>query len=145
MYKVHSPVPLDISQFRSGSANLALNMFCLAWPAEIPRIVCSANGRQFSLWDSWIFEGDLTVEQFIRQAREIYSIQIDMLNFGQGTVYANFLPNVQPRLSQKVMDIVNSQAPGHVKSDEFLIGLSANCRDLKGESTETPAFILKLK
>jgi hypothetical protein len=52
-----------IEAYRNTFANLALPLFAMAEP--IPPKVFKFNGMEWSLWDRWILEGDLTVQQVI--------------------------------------------------------------------------------
>ncbi|PNH00538.1 Ubiquitin-activating enzyme E1 2 [Tetrabaena socialis] len=50
-----------IEAFRNTFANLALPLFAMAEP--IPPKTTKYNGLEWSLWDRWTLEGDLTVQQ----------------------------------------------------------------------------------
>ena len=61
LYKVVQGKPLEA--FRNMYANLALPLFAASEPA--PPKVFRFNGMEWSLWDRWILEGDLTVQQVL--------------------------------------------------------------------------------
>ena len=52
-----------IEAFRNMYANLALPLFAASEPA--PPKVFHFNSMKWSLWDRWILEGDLTVQQVL--------------------------------------------------------------------------------
>ncbi len=63
LYKAVQPGPKGkpVEAYRNTFANLALPLFAMAEP--IPPKVTKYNGLEFSLWDRWTLEGDLTVRE----------------------------------------------------------------------------------
>lgn len=53
-----------IEAFRNTFANLALPLFAMAEP--VPCKTTKFNDISFTLWDRWILEGDLTVQEVSR-------------------------------------------------------------------------------
>jgi len=61
LYKIVQGKPLEA--YRNTFANLALPLFAMAEP--IPPKVVRFNSMEWSLWDRWVLEGDLTVQQVL--------------------------------------------------------------------------------
>ncbi len=61
LYKIVQGKPLEA--YRNTFANLALPLFAMAEP--IPPKVMRFNSMEWSLWDRWVLEGDLTVQQVL--------------------------------------------------------------------------------
>lgn len=69
LYKAVQPGPKGkpVEAYRNTFANLALPLFAMAEP--IPPKVTKYNGLEFSLWDRWTLEGDLTVREVSSRAK----------------------------------------------------------------------------
>lgn len=59
LYKVVQSKPIE--SFRNTFANLALPLFAMAEP--VPAKTITYKDISFSLWDRWILQGDLTVQE----------------------------------------------------------------------------------
>ncbi|KAH0792190.1 Ubiquitin-like modifier-activating enzyme 1 [Histomonas meleagridis] len=147
MYKVHSLDKKPIEEFRFGSINLAIDMFSLSEPIKCQEFTCAANGIKYTLWDKWVIEGDLTLQQFIDAVKEKYSLIVDMISVGRGLLYASFdTKKAQERLNRKISEILVSdfnQEP--LKEGQKFIRIDAACIDENDVDVETPPFLLRVK
>jgi hypothetical protein len=53
----------EIEAYRNTFANLALPLFAMAEPVASKTM--KYNGMEWTLWDRWIMEGDLTVQELL--------------------------------------------------------------------------------
>jgi ubiquitin-activating enzyme E1 len=141
MYKVHAAQSKTEAHFRSGSINLGANLFALSNPRISERVQCSANGRQFTIWDSWPVEGDLTVSAFFRTVTQKYSVKTDLLSTGQTLIYSSTVLSgeMQQRLRKKISQILA------IPASQNQIFIDAVCKDASGAHVSAPRFVLILR
>jgi ubiquitin-activating enzyme E1 len=148
MYKLHAVEPKPIEAFRSGFINLAISLFAISEPAPCQKLKCQANDLEYTLWDSWIFEGDLTVGEFIQQAEEKYNLRIEMVTVGTFLLYTSFQPQSvkQNRFGRKISEIVVEEGGMAPLADgQNFLSIVALSVDQDGNDIETPPFILKIR
>jgi ubiquitin-activating enzyme E1 len=148
MYKVHSIEPKPLEAFRSGFINLAISLYAISEPAPCTPILCPANNIEYTIWDNWLFEGDLTVGELIQQAESQYNVSIEMLSVGTFLLYASFQSQEvkQKRLISKISElIVEKGKMTPLAEGQNLLSIVALCVDKNGNDIETPPFILKIK
>lgn len=95
LYKTLQGKPIEA--YRNTFANLALPLFAMAEP--IPPKTVEFNGMKWTLWERWILEGDLTVQQvidwFADRKLTAYSI-----SGGPSLLYNNFFPSTRSALTR---------------------------------------------
>ena len=149
MYKVHCyEKDKKINDFRFGVINLAIPSFCISEPK--PCKITESNGGKikFSLWDKWIIEGDLTVDQFIKQVKEKYDINAEMISKDKKVIYPDLSnpKNSEKRLNEKITNIlVNILNMPPLSKGQNYIDIECLCSNDDDEEVETPTFCLKVK
>lgn len=153
MFKVHSVTKKSIDDFRDGFFNLSTCSFQILSPspAKTKKIIISnPNGKEgekkeisFTFWDKWIFEGDLTVKEFIEQMKEKIGLNVSTLMVGQIIVYADFMPDMNQFMDRKITDIYTHEAELQLVPDRML-ELNMTLKDNEGnEIPENPPVLLK--
>lgn len=149
MWKLHSPVSKPREDFRWGFVNLAQSLYAISEPAPCEKVKCEANGEYYSVWDSWYLEGDLTVGEFLQQAKEKYHVEPGMVTSSNYLLYSPFIfPRTKSPewLGKKISTILVEDAKLEPLSEgQNLVSIVAICEDDKGQDIQTPAFILKVK
>ena len=150
MYKVHcvDPEKKKIGDFRFGSINLAIPLFNITEPIECRIQECPVNHMKYSLWTKWVIEGDLTLGEFIKQAKEKYNVNVEMVTCGRSVIYPVFsdMKKGQLRLQHKITDILTKELdlPPLVEG-QYYIHIDALCVDDDDNDVDTPPFVLKVK
>ena len=146
MYKVHSVVPKKLEDFRSGLINLAFNMFDVSEPCKCPELTCKTNNEKYTLWTTWEIDGDITVAEFIEQAKKLYNANVDLIAVKSYIVYMS-IPNQknEARLNTKITDILLNKYKYQLTDEPIYIPITASCVDENDDDIETPQFCLKVK
>ncbi|KAK8778215.1 hypothetical protein V5799_020445 [Amblyomma americanum] len=98
LYKLvqgHSKLEL----FRSSFVNLALPFFGFSEPIRAK--TTKLNGRDFTLWDLFEVQGELTLKQFLDYFKNKHNVEITMMSYGVSMLYSFIMqpPKVTERLN----------------------------------------------
>lgn len=131
-----------IEDYRNTFANLALPLFAMAEP--IPPKKFKYNDLEWSLWDRWILEGDLTVQQtldwFDKRGLRAYSISC-----GQSLIYNNIFPKHKERLEKKMSELVTTVAKMEIPDWRSHFDVVVACEDEEGEDLDVPLVSIKFR
>jgi ubiquitin-activating enzyme E1 len=76
--------------FKNGFVNLALPFFGFSEPIAAP--LKKYYDAEWSLWDRFDLEGELTLRQFMDYFKEKHRLEITMLSHGVCMLYSFFMP-----------------------------------------------------
>ncbi|KAI8466875.1 MAG: hypothetical protein J3K34DRAFT_432282 [Monoraphidium minutum] len=140
LYKVVQSKPVEA--YRNTFANLALPLFAMAEP--IPPKATSHQGLTWSLWDRWIIEGDLTVQEvldwFTAKGLTAYSISA-----GQSLLYNNIFPKHKERLPKKMSEVIVTVAKQELPPGRSHFDVVVACEDDEGEDIDVPLVSIKFR
>jgi ubiquitin-activating enzyme E1 len=140
LYKVLQDKPVEA--YRNTFANLALPLFAMAEP--IPPKTFEFQDLKWSLWDRWVLEGDLTVQQvldwFRAKGLEAYSISC-----GQSLLYNNIFPKHKERLDKRMSELVGSVAKMEIPANRNHFDVVVACEDEEGEDLDVPLVSIKFR
>ncbi|EAY05577.1 ubiquitin activating enzyme, putative [Trichomonas vaginalis G3] len=105
MYKLHSHIPKDISEFRWGAVNLSNNFISLFEPGLATTEIVQTTGEKFNFWDKWTFD-DLPVSDIMKALESSTKGTISMLTIGDIIVYADFNERDEVKLGKKVSEVL---------------------------------------
>jgi ubiquitin-activating enzyme E1 len=145
VYKVHAIEPLPIEAFRVGFINLSSASITLSQPQSCQKLVCAANGREFTLWDKWVIEGDLTIDEFVAAVKTQYGLDVDNLMIGSEIVFSSFLgaERFDKFKGRKIADIWVTDAQQPLGKAQTMIRI--NPVFLTRDELNTPDFYLKFR
>ena len=140
MYKVFNDAPLE--KYRDSFANLALPLFAMAEPK--PPVTVEFNGLKWSLWDRWVLEGDLTVQQvldwFKNKNMDAYSISC-----GSSLLYNSLFPKHKERLGQSMLEVAKTVAKLEVKDWENSFDVVVAVEDEDENDVDVPLVTIKFR
>ncbi|TPX54813.1 hypothetical protein PhCBS80983_g05729 [Powellomyces hirtus] len=136
LYKVLGKAKID--DFKNGFVNLALPFFAFSEPIAAPKL--KYHDIEFSLWDRFDVEGDVTLQELITLFKERHELEIQMLSCGASMLYSFFMPKkkLEERMSMPISRIVESiskkPVPPHVRA----LVIESCVNDREGEDVEVP-------
>lgn len=140
LYKVVQSKPVEA--YRNTFANLALPLFAMAEP--VPPKSFKFRDMEWSLWDRWVIEGDVTVQEALEWFRakglEAYSISC-----GQSLLYNNIFPKHKERLDKKMSELVKTVAKMDIPSWRNHFDVVVACEDEEGEDLDVPLLSIKFR
>lgn len=140
LYKVLQSKPIEA--YRNTFCNLALPLFAMAEP--IPPKVFKHRNLEWSLWDRWILEGDLTVQQVLDwfEARGLVAYSISC---GSALLYNNIFPRHKERLTKTMSEVVATVAKIEIPANRAHFDIVVACEDEEGEDLDVPLVSIKFR
>jgi len=127
-----------VESYKNGFVNLALPFFGFSEPIEAPKN--KYYDTEFTLWDRFEVQGDMTMKQFIDHFQEKHDLEITMLSQGVCMLYAFFMSpaKTKERMEQMMTKVVTkvSKKPIPAHSKALVLELCVNDKD--GEDVEVP-------
>ncbi|KAJ1974171.1 E1 ubiquitin-activating protein [Dimargaris xerosporica] len=127
-----------LDDYKNGFINLALPFFGFSEPIQMPKL--EYNGTQFSLWDRFDIQGDITLQELIDRFEQEHQLEITMLSCGVSMLFSFFMPKKKAderkamKISKLVETVSKKPIPDHVKS--LVLEMCVN--DAEGEDVEVP-------
>ncbi|CAI2176207.1 9623_t:CDS:10 [Funneliformis geosporum] len=134
-----------LEDYKNGFVNLALPFFGFSEPIAMPKF--QYHETEWSLWDRFDIEGDLTLQEFLDYFAKNHELEVTMLSCGASMLYAFFLQGKKReerknmRLSELVESISKKPVPPHVKA----LTLEMVVNDRSGEDVEVPYVRLAIR
>lgn len=128
----------DLTVYKNGFVNLALPFFAFSEPIKAP--VQKYYDTEWTLWDRFEVDGELTLKEFLNYFETTHGLKITMLSQGVSMLYSFFMPptKLQERLdlplSEVVRKVSKKKIEPHVKSLVFEIC----CNDREDNDVEAP-------
>jgi ubiquitin-activating enzyme E1 len=79
-----------LDDYKNGFVNLALPLFTFSEPIAAPKL--KYHDVEFSLWDRFDIEGDLTLKELLNYFQEKHQLEVTMLSCGNSMLYSFFMP-----------------------------------------------------
>jgi ubiquitin-activating enzyme E1 len=127
-----------IELYKNGFVNLALPFFAFSEPMRVP--TNKYYETEFSIWDRFEVQGEMTLRQFLAYFDEKYKLEITMLSQGVCMLYAFFMQpakrdeRLDLNMTEVVKKVSKKKLEPHVKALTFEIC----CNDKDGEDVEVP-------
>lgn len=124
--------------FKNGFVNLALPFFGFSEPIAAKKN--KYNDHEFTLWDRFEVQGELTLREFIDYFKNEHGIEITMLSQGVCMLYSFFMPaaKVEERLKLLMSEVVKKVSQRPIEPHVRALVFELCCNDKDGEDVEVP-------
>eukprot|EP00240_Pyramimonas_obovata_P000304 CAMPEP_0118925072 /NCGR_PEP_ID=MMETSP1169-20130426/2996_1 /TAXON_ID=36882 /ORGANISM="Pyramimonas obovata, Strain CCMP722" /LENGTH=1012 /DNA_ID=CAMNT_0006866271 /DNA_START=199 /DNA_END=3237 /DNA_ORIENTATION=- len=140
MYKLLQDAPMEA--YRNTFANLALPLFAMAEPISSKKI--TYNDLEWTLWDRWIMEGDLTVQELLNWFEE-RKLTAYSVSCGQSLIYNNFFAKHKERLGRKLSELVVEIAKLEIPAKRRHFDIVVAVEDEEGEDLDVPLVSIRFR
>uniref|UniRef100_A0A646QDP3 E1 ubiquitin-activating enzyme n=1 Tax=Hemiscolopendra marginata TaxID=943146 RepID=A0A646QDP3_9MYRI len=127
-----------LSSYKNGFVNLALPFFGFSEPIGAPKL--KFYDTEFTLWDRFEVEGDMTLREFLNYFKEKYNLEITMLSQGVCMLYSFFMApskrdeRMDLKMSLVVQRVSKKKFESHVRALVFELC----CNNANGDDVEVP-------
>ncbi|GAA5923643.1 E1 ubiquitin-activating protein UBA1 [Sporobolomyces koalae] len=135
----------DIEQYKNGFVNLALPFFGFSEPIAVPKN--KYYDKEWTIWDRFFIEGDLTLQQLIDKFKTEHKLEITMLSSGVCMLYSGWMPKAKLNerlpmpMSQLVETVSRKPIPEHVRD----IVCEVMVTDDTDEDVEVPYLKIRIR
>ncbi|RXG67118.1 Ubiquitin-like modifier-activating enzyme 1 [Armadillidium vulgare] len=125
-------------KFKNGFVNLALPFIGFSEP--IPAPVNKYYDNEWTLWDRFEVDGEMTLQEFINFFEEKHNLEITMLSQGVSMLYSFFMPPAKrnERMSLPLSEVVKKVSKRKLESHVRALVLELCANDKDGEDVEVP-------
>nr|CAH7745178.1 unnamed protein product [Callosobruchus chinensis] len=128
----------SLEPFKNGFVNLALPFFGFSEPIAAPKL--EYNEVQWTLWDRFEVQGELTLAEFLQYFKDKYSLEITMLSQGVCMLYSFFMAKakMQERLNLPMTEVVKRVSKKRLEPHVKALVFELCCNNADGEDVEVP-------
>jgi ubiquitin-activating enzyme E1 len=128
----------DVESYKNGFVNLALPFFAFSEPIAPPKM--KYYDTEFSLWDRFEVEGEMTLREFMNYFKDKYNLEISMLSQGVCMLYSFFMPPAkkEERMDLKMSEVVRRVSKKKIEPHVRALVFELCCNDTEGEDVEVP-------
>jgi ubiquitin-activating enzyme E1 len=127
-----------LARFKNGFVNLALPLFAFSEPLAAARQ--NFQGREWTLWDRFEINEDMTLEQLLDYFKNRYNLEVAMLSQGVCMLFSFFMApsKKEERLNLSISELVRRVSKKPIDSHVRALVLEMCCNDEDGEDIEVP-------
>lgn len=122
--------------YRSSFVNLALPFFGFSEPIAAKKT--KLNGRDYTLWDLFEVQGELTLKQFLDYFKNHHQVEITMMSYGVSMLYSFIMqpPKVTERLNLPMTQVVSQVSKKPIEPHVRSLVFDLWCNDSNGVELE---------
>ncbi|KRT80302.1 hypothetical protein AMK59_6614 [Oryctes borbonicus] len=127
-----------LDPFKNGFVNLALPFFGFSEPIAAPKM--EYCGKQWTLWDRFEVQGEMTLNEFLNYFKEKHGLEITMLSQGVCMLYSFFMAKAkaQERLGLTMSEVVKRVSKRRIEPHVKALVFELCCNDADGNDVEVP-------
>ncbi|KAJ8963633.1 hypothetical protein NQ314_005480, partial [Rhamnusium bicolor] len=128
----------SLEPFKNGFINLALPFFGFSEPIAAPKM--EYCGNDWTLWDRFEVQGDMTLNEFLEYFKEKHNLEITMLSQGVCMLYSFFMAKAkaQERLGLTMTEVVKRVSKKRIEPHVRALVFELCCNDADGNDVEVP-------
>eukprot|EP00898_Chlorokybus_atmophyticus_P002590 jgi/Chlat1/3331/Chrsp222S03397 len=140
LYKAVQSKPIE--SYRNSFVNLAVPLFAMAEPIAPKKI--TFNDLEWSIWDRWIIEGDVTLRELLEwfAAKKLIAYSISC---GQSLLYSSLFPKHKTRLDRKVSELAVEISKLSIPDNRRHFDVVVACEDEEGEDLDVPQVSIRFR
>jgi len=114
-----------ISQYRNTFINLALPYIGFSEPMVVPKV--KINDEYYSMWDTFIVKGDITLQCLLDIFEENYKLPLDTVTYGNFMLYSLLLNSrkLAARCNMTIKNIIEQELNTKIKSSSITLQVYA--------------------
>jgi len=134
----------NLEVYKNGFVNLALPFFGFSEPMPAPKQ--KYYDIEFTLWDRFEVEGEMTLKEFIDYFKNVHNLEITMLTQGVTMLYSFFInaARLQERINMPLSELVKKVSKKRIESHVKALVFEICCNDEEGEDVDVPYVVYKL-
>lgn len=128
----------NIEVFKNGFVNLALPFVAFSEPIQAPKK--KYYETEWTLWDRFEIEGEITLQDFLNYFKEKFGLEITMLSQGVCLLYSFFMAasKLHERLNLNMSEVVRKVSKKKLEPHVKALVFELCCNDKNGEDVEIP-------
>jgi len=129
---------VKLELYKNAFANLALPFIAFSDPIACPKL--KYYEHEWTLWDRFDIDGEMTLKQFIDMFAEKHKLEISMLSQGVSMLYSFFMPPAKrnERMAMKLSDVVRTVSKKEIEPHVRALVLEMVVNDTEGEDLDVP-------
>jgi ubiquitin-activating enzyme E1 len=127
-----------LEPFKNGFVNLSLPFFGFSEPIAAPKM--KYYEEEWTLWDRFEVEGELTLREFLDYFKEKYNLEITMLSQGVCMLYSFFMAKAKcvERMDLPMSEVVKKVSKKKLEPHVRALVFELCCNDSFGKDVEVP-------
>ncbi|ARF11555.1 ubiquitin-activating enzyme E1 [Klosneuvirus KNV1] len=132
-----------IENYRNSFLNLALPYIGFSEPIKVTSH--KVGSKEYTMWDTFIIQGEMTLKQLIESFNKLYDIDIDTITYGNFMLFSPFInqKKIQVRMNMNIKDIIETELTIKLKNSSINLQICANIDD-EEDDTELPEVLYML-
>jgi ubiquitin-activating enzyme E1 len=131
-----------LESYRNSFLNLALPY--VGYSEPIKTKINKVSDKEYTIWDTFIIQGGMTLEQLLKYFKEEHKIDIDTIIYGNFMLYGSIMnkKKMNTRMVMNIRDIIETELNTKLTTSSIALQI---CTDIeKEENVELPEIIYLL-
>ena len=133
-----------IEQYKNTFLNLALPYFGFSEPIKVP--LTKVGEKNFTMWDTFIVEGGMTLQEFVDMFEDEFGLEIDTVTYGNFMLWGLMInpKKIATRLNMTIENIVEKELDMRLDTTSITLQICTSTDDID-DDTELPEVLYLVK